>query len=183
MKRLAAWQAYCKSCRFRHRHETEGGLFLSHSSKNRRMASRMAAVLRSHGVPVWQSRTNLPGAQQWHDEIGAALVRCDWFPILLTPRAVASKRVKRELLYALRSSRYEGRIVPVNFRKCDSSRLSWTLDDTQAIDFTGKFDDGCRSHLRTWGLGYKKFAGRQARQIFVDFDNFFLLELDKSTDS
>jgi hypothetical protein len=135
-------------------------VFLSHSSKDRRMASQIAVMLRSHGVPVWYSETNLLGAQQWHDEIGAALARCDWFVILLTPQATASKWVKRELLYALRSSRYEDRIVPINYRKCDSSRLSWTLDDFQAIDFTGEFDNGCRTLLRTWGLGFKKSAGR-----------------------
>ena len=120
------------------------------------MATRIAAVLRSHGVPVWYSETNLLGAQQWHDEIGAALARCDWFVILLTPQAVVSRWVKRELLYALRSPRYKDRIVLINCRKCDSSRLSWTLDDFQAIDFTGKFNNGCRSLLRTWGLGYKE---------------------------
>lgn len=123
------------------------------------MVSQIAAVLRSHGVPVWYSQTNLLGAQQWHDEIGAALARCDWFAILLTPQAAASKWVKRELLYALRTARYDQRIVPINYRQCDSSQLSWTLDDFQAVDFTGKFDNGCRALLRRWGLGFNKFAG------------------------
>lgn len=131
-------------------------VFLSHSSKDRRMASRIAATLRGHGVPVWYSETNLLGAQQWHDEIGAALARCDWFVILLTPQATASRWVKRELLYALRSPHYENRIVPANYRNCDASRLSWTLDDFQAVDFTGEFGAGCRSLLRIWGLGFKK---------------------------
>jgi hypothetical protein len=33
--------------------------------------------------------------------------------------------------------------------------FSW---DSQAVDFTGRFDDGCRSLLRVWGLGFKKFS-------------------------
>jgi len=131
-------------------------VFLSHSSKDRKVASQIAAVLRGHGVPVWYSETNLLGAQQWHDEIGVALGRCDWFVILLTPNAVASRWVKRELLFALRNSRYDGRILPINYHKSDSSRLSWTLDDSRSVDFTGRFDDGCRALLRTWGLGFKK---------------------------
>ena len=57
--------------------------FLSHSSKDRKMAQRVAATLRNHGVPIWYSETNLVGAQQWHDEIGKALERCDWFLIIL----------------------------------------------------------------------------------------------------
>jgi hypothetical protein len=39
------------------------------------------------------SRTNLVGAQQWHDEIGAALQCCDWFAIVLSPNA-GKERIK-----------------------------------------------------------------------------------------
>ena len=111
--------------------------------------------MRELGVPVWYSETNLLGAQEWHDEIGKALARCDWFVILLSPHATRSKWVKRELLYALRSPRYENRIVPINHRACDPVRLSWTLDDFQTIDFTKDFNLGCRALLRTWGLGFQ----------------------------
>ena len=134
-------------------------VFLSHSSKDRRMASRLANVLRDHGIPVWYSETNLRGAQQWHDEIGEALARCDWFVVLLSPTATHSKWVKRELLFALRSDRYENKIVPVHCKVCDPAQLSWTLDDFQSIDLTAGFDAGCVDLLRTWGLGF-----RQAKQ-------------------
>lgn len=131
-------------------------VFLSHSSKDRATAQRIATVLSEHGVPVWYSETNLLGAQQWHDEIGNALARCDWFVILLSPHATKSRWVKRELLYALRHSRYDDRIIPINLRACDAARLSWALDDFQHVDFTQDFTAGCRSLLRTWGLGYRK---------------------------
>src|ERR1035437_5127578 len=89
-------------------------VFLSHSVKDRRFAERIANVLRCHGVPVWYSGTNIVGAKQWHDEIGKALARCDWFVIVLSPRSVKSPWVKRELLYALNDARYENRIVPIS---------------------------------------------------------------------
>jgi hypothetical protein len=130
-------------------------VFLSHSSKDRRVAANLAAVLRDHGVPVWYSETNLLGAQQWHDEIGAALARCDWFALLLSPAATNSKWVKRELLYALRSPRYGNRIVPIAYRPCDLALLSWTLEDFQMVDFQTDFQTGCRALLRTWGLGLR----------------------------
>lgn len=131
-------------------------VFLSHSSKDLSTARRIAALLRDHGVPVWFSETNLLGAQQWHDEIGEALARCDWFMLLLSPHAARSKWVKRELLFALRSPRYEERIVPVRHRACDMSRLSWTLEDFQVVDLSQNFNAGCRTLLRTWGLGFKR---------------------------
>ena len=138
-------------------------VFLSHSSNDRRFASRIAETLRQHGVPVWYSQTNLLGAQQWHDEIGEALARCDWFLVVLSPQATRSKWVRRELLYALRSSRYEGRIVPIRQRACDPAMLSWTLEDFQAVDFVRDFDDGCRSLLRIWGLGYQEIEKPKRR--------------------
>jgi len=131
-------------------------VFLSHSSKDRGTASQIAQVLREHGVPVWYSETNLVGAKQWHDEIGAALKRCDWFLLLLSKDSERSQWVKRELLYALRSPQYEERIVPIKYRPCNAERLSWTLDDLQMVDMTGNFHKAYRALLRIWGLGYKK---------------------------
>jgi len=66
--------------KFRRPRET----FLSHSSKDRRFAMRLATMLRDHGMPVWYAPTEIIGAQQWHDEIGSALARCDWFVLVLS---------------------------------------------------------------------------------------------------
>ena len=129
-------------------------VFLSHSSRNRTFVNTLADVLREHGVPVWYSETNIVGAQQWHDEIGNALHRCDWFVLVLSPSAVNSKWVKHELVRALNESRYRDRIVPILYRPCDPDKLSWTLKGIQTVDFTGTFGNGCRDLLRVWGLGY-----------------------------
>jgi hypothetical protein len=129
--------------------------FLSHSSLDQDFVTRVADGLRRHGVPVWYSRTNIMGAQQWHDEIGAALQRCDWFLLVLSPNAVASMWVKRELIFALQQNRFENRIVPLLWQSCDFDRLSWVLPSFQIIDFQRTFEDGCRDLLRLWGLGYQ----------------------------
>jgi len=130
-------------------------VFLSHSTRDRRFAERIAQVLRDHGVPVWHSGTNIVGAKQWHDEIGKALQRCDWLVLVLSRHSVKSQWVKRELLYALNDARYDNRIVPVSFKACSHMDLSWTLGEFQFVDFTTDFDEGCRSLLRIWGLGYR----------------------------
>ena len=130
-------------------------VFLSHASADRDFADRVADVLRRHGIPVWYSPTNILGAQQWHDEIGAALKRCDWFIVLLSESAVQSFWVKRELSYALQQRRYVDRITPVLMRPCDYEQLSWTLSALQFVTFSTEFDEGCRSLLRVWGIGYK----------------------------
>lgn len=130
-------------------------IFLSHSSEDRQFADQIARELRRHGIPVWYSPHNILGAQQWHDEIGDALRRCDWFIILLSAYSVRSFWVKRELCYALRQGRYVGRITPVLLAPCDYEQFSWTLPDLQFVDLTVGFETGLRSLLRGWGIGYK----------------------------
>lgn len=43
--------------------------------------------MRAHGVPIWYSDAKIVGARMWHDEICAALRRCDWFVLVLSPDA------------------------------------------------------------------------------------------------
>lgn len=111
-------------------------------------------MLRSYSVPVWYSETNIRGAQIWHDEIGVALKRCDWMVLILSPDAVSSKWVKRELVFSLQEDRLDGRIVPILYRCCEHEQLSWTLSQLRMIDFRFDYDKGCRELLKTWGLGF-----------------------------
>ena len=131
-------------------------VFLSHSNSDQPFVTSLAEVIGRHGVPVWHSPMNIIGAQQWIDEIGAALNRCDWFVVVLSPDAVGSMWVRRELSYALSDRRYENKIVPLLYRPCDPVQLNWALRIFQTVDFTRDFDEGCRDLLRVWGLGYRK---------------------------
>lgn len=130
-------------------------VFLSHSNKDRRFVGHLARVLKGHKVRYWYSAAHILGAKQWHDEIGRALRRCEWFLIILTPDSVRSQWVKREMLFALDDIRYNERIVPLLLKPCDYSRLSWTLPEFQLVDFSGSFELGCRQLLRIWKMEYK----------------------------
>ncbi len=101
------------------------------------------------------SKANIRGAQQWHDEIGTALKRCDWFLLVLSPQSVNSIWVKHELIYALQASRYKGRIIPLLYRQCDKDALSWTLSAIEWIDFREDFDGACKQLFQIWQLEYK----------------------------
>jgi len=119
------------------------------------MAQSLATVLTHHGIPTFFSPQNIIGAQQWQHEILRALQRCDWFVVLLSPDAINSMWVKREVAFALQDPRYEDRIVPLKYRDCDLKSLQW-LTLFQMVNFTGDFTDGCRDLLRIWGIGMRK---------------------------
>ncbi len=131
-------------------------VFLSHSNSDRSFADSIAETLRNHGIPVWYSNTNILGAQQWHDEIGEALKRCDWFIVILSPNSVESMWVKRELTFALKNNKYNNKIIPVLYQSCDYDNLSWTLSLVQIIDFSKDLESGFCELLRAWGIGYRK---------------------------
>jgi hypothetical protein len=127
-------------------------IFLSHASGNRRFADRLAKSLRKKGIAVWYSKTHLRGAQQWQEEIGEALRRCDWIVVILSSASVKSMWVKRELSYALIQKRFENKIVPVLYQDCDFEKLHWTLASFQMVDFTGAFSKGIEALLKTWRM-------------------------------
>lgn len=129
-------------------------VFLSHSSKNKEVASRVSKTLVGHGIPVWYSSSNIVTAEQWHDAIGTALRRCDWFVVLLSGESVDSKWVKWELSYALRHSQYDNHVLPVKIEECDYEKLSWTLGGFQMASLDGNWGDAFADILRTWGVGF-----------------------------
>ena len=141
-------------------------VFLSHSSRDLVFGRRLAETLAKKDIKTFFSPKQIQGAQEWHDEIGSALQRCDWFLLVLSPSSVESWWVKHELLFALQASRYQNRIVPIFYKNCDAEKLSWVLSAIQHIDFRKDFHSGCRELLRLWGLAYlrPKFTGASAKR-------------------
>lgn len=74
--------------------------------------------------------------------------------------------VKRELGYALNQERYQNRIVPLLFKKCDYGALSWMLPQIQLIDFTKDYWQACENLLRIWN---KRLSGRVRRKLDPEF--------------
>lgn len=138
-------------------------VFLSHSSSDRSFVARLAKSLKDNSVRYWYSASHIAGARQWHDEIGRALRRCDWFLLVLSPESVRSTWVKRELIYALNDDRYDERTIPLLRKPCKHSQLSWTLSEFQFVDFTADFDTGCRQLFRVWGRTYQDVVRRGRR--------------------
>jgi hypothetical protein len=130
-------------------------IFLSHAHQDRAMAQRLATTLTRHGVSVFFSPRHIRGAQQWQNEILSALQRCDWFIVLLSPDAIKSMWVKREVAFALQDPRYEDRIVPLQYRDCDLKSLQW-LTLFQMVNLAEDFTAGCRNLLKIWGIDLRE---------------------------
>ena len=125
-------------------------LFLSHASADHKFVDKVASFLRKEGIRVWYSRHHLVGADRWHDEIGRALRRCDWFLVVVSRKSVRSMWVRREVMFALKQRRFQNRMIPLLYQDCSMEQLSWALDDSQTVDFRDSFSLGCRKLLEIW---------------------------------
>ncbi len=100
-----------------------------------------ATTLATHASPNSYSRT-----------LGAK-ARCLGSAVL-TPDAVASMWVKREVTAALIDDEYNDRIVPLLAKNCDYEQLAWPLTTLQTISLR-PFKTGIADLLRIWDIGYR----------------------------
>lgn len=106
--------------------DSQGQVFLAHSSKNRKQAAAVYRYLEDRGIRTWYGPPRIT-AGNWLDAIGLALRTSNAFVLLLSPDATRSRWVKRELEYALTHPQYDRRIVIAELARADLEDLTWAL--------------------------------------------------------
>lgn len=112
-------------------------VFLSYSHRDDALASRLTKTLESEGVRVWYgSRDILPG-DNWAEKIAKALADSDAMVVLISPSALESSSVKREIEYALGKTDYNRhRLIPVvvgGRKLLQASDFPWILKKLNVI--------------------------------------------------
>jgi hypothetical protein len=129
-------------------------VFLSHAHQDVALTKRFATELRRHKVKCWFSEHHIQGGQQWQEEIGAALRRCDFFIVLLTRASVRSKWVKHEVAWVIDDRRYNERVLSILVEKCNHSRLNFVLKNLQMISHKN-VPTTMRAILACWKITYR----------------------------
>jgi hypothetical protein len=101
-------------------------VFISHAEKDRPYAASLERALKSAGVRVWEPGNIQPG-DNWALEIGKALAEADALVVLLSPDAVASEWVQREIEFAISSPQFKDRLIPVLVRP--TRGVPWILKE------------------------------------------------------
>ena len=96
-------------------------VFISHSSADTQLAARVFAALKERGLDVWTPELKLLPGDNWAAEVARALDESEAMVVLLTPNAVRSRQVKRDMGFALGAKSYRNRLIPVVIG--DRSRL------------------------------------------------------------
>lgn len=88
-------------------------VFISHSHVDAMLAARVSNALEKRGLKVWdQDRELFPG-DNWAREVSQALEESEAMVVLMTPAAIDSPNVLREMEYAIGAKNYSNRLIPV----------------------------------------------------------------------
>ena len=107
-------------------------IFLSYAQSDEAFAKALSSHLARRGLSVWSPKDEvLPGDNVWL-RIGEALKKSKAMIVLVSPDAMRSEHVRREIEYALGDQNYEGRLFPVQVRRTD--KVPWILRRLKTFD-------------------------------------------------
>lgn len=110
-------------------------IFISHSSKDKKVARGVAEHLRRQGWQVWIDETGIAGGKAWRAELAQALKRSSVVVVLVTMESMLSKWVVREVEVA---DDLEKPIIPVVVEDVPySDSLRIILNRVQRVDAGG----------------------------------------------
>lgn len=106
-------------------------VFLSHAREDATVADVLRAGLAKAGFEVWPDAQQLMPGDNWALELGKTLQKAEAMVVLLSPAALTSPYVQREIEYALGDQRFKGRLVPVVVRSV--KEIPWILEKLDVL--------------------------------------------------
>jgi len=117
-------------------------VFLSYADRDEKIARIIRTELEKGGFQVWDPVTNLAPGDNWALELGKALKDAQAMVVLLSPAALASNNVRREIEYALGEVRLKGRLVPAVIRPV--KEIPWILETLKVVRIDSDPERGSR---------------------------------------
>src|SRR5262249_48823422 len=116
----------------------------------------IVTLFERHGIDRWYSREDIQTASDWEGKIRGGLEACDWFLVVMSPRALASRWVRAEVRWAM--DERPDRIVPVLLEDCNWHDFHLMMRGVQHADFRN-LDHREDARKRLLGVWLGKPAG------------------------
>lgn len=88
-------------------------VFITHSHGNRPLVRQVVKTLKQAGLDVWDDEYDTYPSDNWAKVTGEALEQSDAMVVLVTPDALDSVIVHRDIGFALTNIQFEYRVIPV----------------------------------------------------------------------
>src|ERR1043165_9780459 len=88
-------------------------VFITHSHGNRPLVRQVVKTLKQAGLDVWDDEYDTYPSDNWAKVTGEALEQSDALVVLVTPDALDSLIVHRDVGFALGNIQFEYRVIPV----------------------------------------------------------------------
>ena len=114
-------------------------IFISHSHNDEMFARKVASFLEDQGLDVWEASNEIFPGDNWAAKISQGLQESNAMVVLLTPDALKSIYVQRDVEYALGAQEYSERLIPVLVdpdKTIAKDDIPWILKRLNIIDLT-----------------------------------------------
>ena len=102
-------------------------VFISSAASDAPLARELTVLLEAAGVDAWNpTMETLPGTNV-SAELGRALDQAEAVVVLVSPAAMKSPGVRREIQFALGEERFQDRLIPVLAKETPSEAIPWIL--------------------------------------------------------
>lgn len=109
-------------------------VFITHSHGNRPLVRQVVKTLKQAGLDVWDDEYDL--SDNWAKATGEALEQSDAMVVLITPDALDSVIVHRDVGFALTNIQFEYRVIPVLVGvepSVAAKRFSWIIRNLELV--------------------------------------------------
>ncbi len=119
-------------------------VFISYASEDKELAKKLSRLLENVGLGVWLEESHIMPGDNWAEKISQALKESQAMVVLVSPAAVKSEWVRREIEFALGAKEYSGRLLPVFVgprERIPQDRLPWILRRLEGIELTDQAEE------------------------------------------
>jgi len=122
-------------------------IFFSYSRRDSKFVDKLIADLEARGVSIWIDRGEILAGDSWRYSIVEAIRKCQVFIIVLSPDAVKSENVAKELTLA---EQYDKRVLPLLISPVEiPPAMDYQLAGLQYQTFAeGNYDDNFELLIR-----------------------------------
>jgi adenylate cyclase len=109
-------------------------VFVSHSSKDRKVVDQITDELKRFGVGTWCSNEDIPAGEKYAEKIRDGLMNADWVLVVVSADSGRSDWVRAEVKAAIADPRFRNRILPLALDVSSAGQINPDLADLQAMN-------------------------------------------------